>query len=93
MAVRTGIRIRVEGRVQGVGFRFFTQRKAEAYDLKGNVRNMPDGTVEVVAVGPVSILEGFIEDLREGPSGSRVRECRVEWFENQETFTGFSIRY
>lgn len=93
MAVITGIRVRVEGRVQGVGFRFFTQRRAEAYGLEGNVRNMPDGAVEVVAAGPVSVLEDFIEDLREGPSGSRVGNCQVVWFKNVEFSPGFSIRY
>ena len=93
MAIKTGLQVLVEGNVQGVGFRFFTRTRARAYGLVGWVRNLPDGNVEIVAVGERGVLEGFIGDLREGPPGSRVRNCRVRWLENAGSFTDFSIAY
>lgn len=60
--------------VQGVGFRFFTQRSAARHQVKGYVRNMPDGSVEVLAEGPDSAVEAFKHDLTAGPTYSRVDE-------------------
>ena len=93
MAVNVGIQVLADGRVQGIGYRFFVRTRALAYGLVGFVRNLPDGRVEVVAVGERGMLEGLIGDLREGPPGSRVRECRVRWLENAGSFTDFSITY
>ena len=58
-----GTRLILEGRVQGVGFRFFTQRRATALGLRGWVRNLPDGTVEAEAWGPSAALAEFKEQL------------------------------
>jgi acylphosphatase len=85
------IHVFVSGRVQGVGFRFFVRAKASAYGLDGFVRNLPDGRVEVVAAGEEPVLKGFIEDLQEGPPGSSVRECRVDWLSSAAGYEGFSI--
>ena len=63
---------RVQGRVQGVGFRWWTQRTASALGLRGDVRNCPDGSVEVQAVGPAVKLDALEESLRRGPSLARV---------------------
>jgi len=87
-----GIKALIGGRVQGVGFRFFTQAKASAYGLKGYVRNLSDGRVEVVAAGSRTVLEAFLSDVKQGPPASTVRECQVEWMPNPGRFTGFSIR-
>lgn len=65
-------RYRVEGRVQGVGYRYFVQREADALSVTGFVRNMPDGSVEVVAEGAESALATLETRLREGPSFARV---------------------
>ena len=62
----------VSGRVQGVGYRYFTLHAAEALDVAGFARNQPDGSVEVVAEGAAAALEEFEARLREGPSFSRV---------------------
>ena len=62
----------VSGRVQGVGFRYFVQRKAQALGLAGWVRNLPDGRVEAFIEGSPSHLEQVETLLREGPSLSRV---------------------
>lgn len=62
----------VRGRVQGVGFRDFTQRNATALGLTGWARNLDDGNVEVYAVGPVEKLEEMSGKLRHGPRWSDV---------------------
>ena len=85
------LKARIKGRVQGVGFRFFVRSKARVLGLKGYVRNLPDGTVEVSAVGPETILRDFVEELKKGPPASQVRSCQVEWCEAAQVPADFSI--
>ncbi|MDP2735251.1 MAG: acylphosphatase [bacterium] len=68
----------VEGRVQGVGFRFFVERAAQSLGLKGYVRNLPDGRVEVYAVGGQNLLEQLRRQLESGPSASRVERVQEQ---------------
>jgi acylphosphatase len=69
----SGVRFIVSGRVQGVGFRWFVMREATRLDLAGHVRNLPDGSVEVVAEGPPAGLASLEAALRQGPSGARIQ--------------------
>ena len=62
----------IQGRVQGVGFRWFVQREAAELGLRGWVRNTEDGEVEVVASGTAEYLAELRASLRRGPRGSRV---------------------
>jgi len=62
----------VEGRVQGVGYRYFAMKTAEGLGICGFARNLPDGRVEVLAEGPEEVLEAFEARLREGPGFARV---------------------
>jgi len=62
----------VSGHVQGVGFRMYVQREASSLGLRGTVRNMPDGAVEVVASGDDAALGRLEAKLRQGPPASRV---------------------
>jgi acylphosphatase len=62
----------VQGRVQGVGYRYFVLRHAEQLGLAGYARNQPDGTVEVVAEGEAAALVELEQHLQEGPSFSHV---------------------
>ena len=62
----------IQGRVQGVGFRWFVQREAAGLDLRGWVRNTEDGEVEVVAAGEPAELDELRATLRRGPRGARV---------------------
>lgn len=63
---------RISGRVQGVGFRYSTQRQARRLGLDGWVRNDPDGSVSVVAEGPEPDIKSFEQWLKKGPPGARV---------------------
>lgn len=72
MSERRACRLVLSGRVQGVGFRWFTRKAAQELGVAGRVRNLPDGRVEVEAAGGPGPLDAFRERLREGPSGSRV---------------------
>ncbi len=66
------MRYRITGRVQGVGFRFFTRQAAQELGVGGWVRNCRDGSVEAVAVGSQEQLAAFEEAIGRGPAGSRV---------------------
>lgn len=83
---------RVTGRVQGVGFRYFVLREAEALGVYGWVRNLADGTVEASAQGTNEELNRFLERLQEGPRWSRVVSVSVTDESDQEMTQGFEIR-
>jgi acylphosphatase len=82
----------IQGRVQGVGFRYFSKGWADRLRLTGWVRNLPDGSVEVFACGPRPALEQFMQRLEEGPVGSRVETARLQWLEVTGKWDGFEIR-
>ncbi len=65
-------RFLVRGRVQGVGFRWFVEREAHILQIAGWVRNNPDGSVEVLAMGTREQLAGLRSRLQEGPRAARV---------------------
>ena len=81
----------VSGRVQGVGFRYFAQRKAEELGLSGWARNLDDGRVEVYAAGSVESLSDLAAALHLGPRMAEVRG--VEQMEDVvQKVAGFSVR-
>jgi acylphosphatase len=82
----------VEGRVQGVGFRYFVEEKALGFGLTGWVRNRWDGSVEVVAEGERQTLEGLLSALRRGPRAAFVSTINHKWLPATAEFTRFSIR-
>jgi len=67
----------IRGRVQGVGFRIWTQREAQARRLEGWVRNRRDGSVEGLFAGPAAAVAGMIEAVRRGPPLARVEAVDV----------------
>ncbi len=82
------------GRVQGVGYRDFVERRASSLGLTGYVRNLSDGrTVEVVAEGPRDQLDRLVEHLRRGPGGAYVHEVEQRWGEATGHFDGFRTTY
>jgi acylphosphatase len=85
------VHIEVSGVVQGVGFRYFVARCAERLRLAGRVRNLPDGSVEIVAEGPRPALEELVREVRTGPRMARVADVRVEWGEPNTRATAFTV--
>lgn len=81
----------IGGRVQGVGFRWFTVEQARAEGLSGFVRNLPDGRVEAVAEGDADSVERFERALRRGPRGARVEDVDAESTE-PAGYHGFAVR-
>ena len=83
----------VEGLVQGVGYRWFAARRAQALGITGFVRNLYDGTVEVRAAGERKTLEELIGELRVGPRSALVTNLKIEWGSPPDsTATHFEIR-
>ena len=71
-------RLVVKGSVQGVGFRWWAARQAAALDLDGSVRNLPDGSVEIIASGLDEAVEQLVLLCREGPPGALVETVVAE---------------
>lgn len=81
----------MEGRVQGVGFRFFVVRHAGRLGLNGWTRNMPDGSVYIVAEGPMRLLSELLAAVREGPPASAVSNVVYNMSEPLGEVEGFYI--
>ena len=76
-AGRRRVRILISGRVQGVAFRAYTCDEGRRLGLRGTVRNLPDGRVEVVAEGPEQAVGQLVAFCRRGPPAAIVREAEV----------------
>ncbi len=87
------VRAKVEGIVQGVGFRYFVMRAAEGFGLKGYVRNCHDGSVEVEAEGTKETLDLLLMELEKGPQMSRVENLTVHWFDDEKGYKDFSLSW
>ena len=85
--------IRISGRVQGVNFRYFTQQNAIRLGIRGYVKNLPDGGVEIVADGEKVTIDLFVAILRKGPPAARVDAVNVEERPFGAEFTTFSIEF
>jgi acylphosphatase len=87
----------ITGKVQGVMFRDFVQRKARSLSISGSVKNQTDGSVEVVAQGEEENLRKLLELLYKGPILTRminhVDNIKIEWSEPTQNFNDFKIIY
>jgi acylphosphatase len=81
----------IHGKVQGVQYRVYAQDSAVELELVGYVKNLSDGTVEVVAQGMPDVLKEFVEYLYEGSLSSQVESVSVDWRSASKTFTEFSV--
>ena len=79
------VRLLVNGRVQGVGFRWFVREAARRHHLAGWVRNRSDGSVELEVSGEDGAYNDFLGTIREGPPGARVDEVRELTSNHAET--------
>ncbi|MCX7846567.1 MAG: acylphosphatase [bacterium] len=88
------LRVIFRGHVQGVGFRYTVLRLAQPYrSLTGYVRNQPDGSVEVFAQGPHTVVEAFIQDICHGPHQDYIREVERHPTPPSDRFTEFRIAF
>lgn len=83
----------VEGRVQGVGFRYTARREALRLGLTGWVRNLDEGSVEVFAEGEPAALSVFEDWLRAGPPGAWVENCRIVPRSPTGCYSDFEIEF
>jgi acylphosphatase len=74
------------GHVQGVGFRYTAYRIAQQLELRGHVRNAPDGSVETLVVGPLPAADAFVEELSKRFHVRRVTRTRVQLAETPTSF-------
>lgn len=81
----------IKGRVQGVGYRFFTQRVAARHQVLGYVRNLPDGRVEAYAEGPGAAVEAFKLELLAGPRYAKVTDIEETVSEPENLYSSFRI--
>jgi acylphosphatase len=92
MADQQRLRATVQGRVQGVGFRYAVLSEAKSLGLTGFVENLPDGSVHVEAEGPPDLLDRLEDLLREGPRPAKVDQFASERLGASGEFDGFSWR-
>ncbi len=85
--------IKITGRVQGVGFRYFTHKKATELAIKGWVRNTRNGGVLVLAQGNKADLETFIDYLKIGPPMSRIDQISKVEMKIVNVFSDFVVKY
>ena len=92
MAEHRSVLVRVSGRVQGVGFRDWTKRKAASLGLSGWVRNLASGEVEALFSGPPAVVDRMLAAARRGPQLARVDDLKIA--ESAEPASGpFTVRY
>lgn len=83
----------VQGMVQGVGFRWFVTRYAEALGLRGYVKNLANGNVEIIADGDRSLIEELVAKVKVGPRSAHISDLHLEWKESSpNAFTHFEVR-
>jgi len=83
---------RITGRVQGVGFRNFTQMRARRLGVTGWVRNERDGSVRLEAEGPREALDSLVDAVHRGPRMARVENVEVDWTDATDEFDTFRVR-
>jgi acylphosphatase len=90
-AAEISVRVRIEGRVQGVGFRAFVEREARRLKLAGWVRNRRDGAVEASFRGPAGVVDMMVESCKTGPKGASVARVSVRE-DDEPPPDGFSVK-
>ncbi len=87
------VKVKVKGRIQGVGYRANTHQKATQLGIKGYIRGTSGNEVEVVAEGNEDNLEKLIDFLKVGPDGTEIEAFDVNWIEPTGDFIRFAIKY
>ena len=87
------IHLIVSGTVQGVFYRANAKKVASGLGLKGWIRNLQDGNVEVLAEGRKPALDRLIEFCRKGPEGASIDNIEIEWDKFRNEFGSFEVRF
>ena len=88
-----GVHLLVEGRVQGVGFRYFCQRAGLSCNLKGSVRNLIDGNVEIVAEGDTENINRFLDKITNDHPYAKVVKIKKDNISLTGNYESFIINY
>lgn len=87
-------KITVEGKVQMVGYRYYALRNAQRLGIRGYVRNLVSGEVEVVARAEKKLLEKFIQIVKKGPQAALISDVKIDYNPViNEDFLDFNVRY
>ena len=81
----------ISGEVQGVGYRFFAQRSSARHQVRGYIKNLADGRVEVLAEGPAAAVDAFRQDLAAGPTLAKVTVLEELVLEPSRAYSAFRI--
>ena len=84
--------VRIHGRVQGVGFRYTVRSMAGRHGVTGFVRNLPDGTVELMVEGRKAVIEVLLAEVA-AHFRHHITDCERSMIHSPETFEGFDIRF
>jgi acylphosphatase len=91
MKNRQRMRVYYSGRVQGVGFRYHAKSVAAGFEITGAVRNLDDGSVELIAEGERNELDAFRMAIRDSGMAGLIRDENVTWSDAQNDLRGFEI--
>lgn len=85
--------LRIDGKVQGVGYRFFATRVARRLGLKGTIQNLRNGSVEAIVEGEASAIDDWIRELKQGPRFAEVTEIDQQIKPFSGTLPDFDVRF
>ncbi len=91
--MKIGAYIIVKGLVQGVGYRYFAARQARIFNIRGWVKNAPDGAVEMQIEGEKNSVDAFVKELKIGPRFSQVQDVVYTPGPYHNQFISFDIDY
>ena len=92
MADKKAVKLMLYGVVQGVGMRFYVSNTAKRVGVSGFVRNLPDGSVEIVAEGAAHEVDTFIEKVKNAPRG-RITDTEIKDVPVKGSYNGFQVRF
>jgi acylphosphatase len=90
---KSRVKVIVKGIVQGVNFRYYSQRQAAKFNVSGWVKNLPDGSVAAVFEGDEQDVEAMVQWCRRGPPSAHVTELIAQPEEYRGEFSSFSVKF
>lgn len=87
------IKVIFKGRVQGVFFRDAVKKQAQELNITGYVKNLEDGSVEMIAYGKKAVIEELLNQISKYPGFAKITSMEKEYIENTQVFETFEIKY